>query len=113
MSANLQDHIRQNPSPMAHFNTPSKLTKLLLLVTGLLIGGHVHAQLNYAFTATTQTYSYLSGGTGLSSVQTDDAHSASVNLGFTFVYDGQNVTAVKVNSNGWISMDTGDSPGAS
>ncbi|MBX2974010.1 MAG: proprotein convertase P-domain-containing protein, partial [Flavobacteriales bacterium] len=72
----------------------------------------LHAQLSYVFTAQSGTYSEVSGGTDLNTIEADDVHSAAINLGFTFNFDGTNLTQVKVNSNGWLSLATGDSPSA-
>ena len=84
-----------------------------LLLTTLLVGGWLgaQAQFTYSFAAVGGTYNQVSaGGTDLNSIEVDDAHSATITLPFAFGYNGAAVTAIKVNSNGWISMDTGDSP---
>ena len=72
----------------------------------------VQAQFTYTFTATTGTYTNIAVGTSLTSIQADDVHSVAIPLGFDFGYGGVQVSDVRVNSNGWISMETGDSPSA-
>jgi len=53
-------------------------------------------------------YTYLSGGTRLTSVEADDGFATAVPLGFTFHFEGNggpvNVTSVTVSSNGWIKF---------
>ncbi|MFN8349941.1 MAG: T9SS type A sorting domain-containing protein [Flavobacteriales bacterium] len=88
-----------------------KTLRQLLLALMLLLGAHMHAQFTYTFTSTTGTYTQVSaGGSDLNAIEQDDAHSAAINLPFDFGYNGVPVSAIRVNSNGWISMDTGDNP---
>lgn len=74
------------------------------------------AQFTYSFSTATPGYTNLSGGTNVlvggsaSAFLVDDAHSDVINLGFTFGYDGVAYTQVKVNSNGFISLETADVP---
>jgi hypothetical protein len=57
----------------------------------------------YTFTATTGTYTPITGAdAGISS---DDAITANaIPLGFTFPYGDQSITQVKISSNGWIDL---------
>ncbi|MFZ1685786.1 MAG: hypothetical protein WAU70_00075, partial [Flavobacteriales bacterium] len=85
-----------------------------LALTVLVLAGSVSkAQFTYTFSAPTGTYTQVSaGGSDLDAIEVDDAHSAIIALGFNFGYAGASVSSVRVNSNGWISMDTGDGPTA-
>lgn len=98
-----------------HGKQPLRHVKLalgVLLSTAFL--NKSQAQFTYSFTAVSGTYTQVSaGGSDLNSVEVNDAHSASIPLGFTFGYNGQEVTDIRVNSNGWISMDDSDSPSSS
>lgn len=58
----------------------------------------------YYFKASSGTYSYLSGGTDLNSIEVDDGVSSSISIGFTFKYCGTDYTSLYVSSNGWISF---------
>lgn len=64
------------------------------------------AQLNYSFSSTTGTYNYLTGATNaLSSNTADDELSSAITLPFTFYYNCQPYTQIKVSSNGWLTFD--------
>src|SRR5689334_7841183 len=95
---------------------PSSRTFLKLMCT-LLFCAFVHgarAQFTYTFTAVPGTYSQVSAsGSDLNSIESDNAHSSTIDLGFDFGYNGQVVSQVKVNSNGFLSMDLSDSPNSS
>ncbi len=60
----------------------------------------------YIFTPSTTTYTALSGGTAVSSIQVDDAASATLPLGFSFTYLGTTYTSVIAGSNGWLSFNS-------
>ncbi|MFZ1688927.1 MAG: glycine-rich domain-containing protein, partial [Flavobacteriales bacterium] len=99
-------------SSAAPFKTRSLSLAFGLVLAAALWNG-ASAQFNYTFTAVGGTYTQVSAGaTDLNSIEDDDVHSASIPLGFAFGYAGSSVSNVKVNSNGWISMDTGDGPTA-
>ncbi|GIV28259.1 MAG: hypothetical protein KatS3mg027_2073 [Bacteroidia bacterium] len=72
-----------------------------------LLGKDVlNAQLNYSFSSATGTYNYLTGATNaLSSNTADDALSSAITLPFTFYYNCQPYTQIKVSSNGWLTFD--------
>ncbi len=59
----------------------------------------------YIFTAATGTYTPVTGTT-IAGLNVDDAISAAIPIGFTFVYGENNFTQVKVSTNGWIGLGT-------
>ncbi|WP_118973504.1 T9SS type A sorting domain-containing protein [Taibaiella koreensis] len=61
----------------------------------------------YQFSAINGTFTEVTGGTAVTSIQTDDAQSASINIGFTFNYCGTDYNSFVANSNGWISFGPG------
>ena len=67
---------------------------------------------SYSFTPLSGTYDTLNGATAtrLTTVEADDAGSASIAIGFSFNFDGTNYSNVRVSSNGWISFLTSSSP---
>lgn len=65
----------------------------------------------YSFSQSLGSYTQLTGGTQVFSGTTDDAISASLPLGFNFLYNGVTYTTIKVNANGWASFGTTTSPG--
>lgn len=81
------------------------------LVLSLMLGGYsqsVKAQTAslYTFAASSSTFSYLSGGTTISTISSDDATSSAINIGFTFNYCGTGYTQLKACSNGWLTFNT-------
>ncbi|MES2480000.1 MAG: T9SS type A sorting domain-containing protein [Bacteroidota bacterium] len=60
---------------------------------------------SYGFSASSGTFTYLSGGTSVSTLLDDDV-TATVPIGFTFNYCGTGYTQLKPCSNGWISFNT-------
>ncbi|GAA4356218.1 hypothetical protein GCM10023185_19800 [Hymenobacter saemangeumensis] len=93
-------------------NTPlhkllaSRLSKALV-IAGLLLGSQAAlAQVDtYQFAASGGTFTPLTGGTTVSSIQSDDALSASLPIGFSFTFDGAMHTQVKASSNGWLTFN--------
>lgn len=57
----------------------------------------------YPFTATTEPFVYVTGGTSVS-LAGDDACVQSIPLGFTFPFAGGNYTTVSASTNGWLSL---------
>ena len=57
----------------------------------------------YTFNATTGTYTPITG-TAIAGINSDDAISAAIPLGFTFPYGDATITQIKVSSNGWIDL---------
>lgn len=60
----------------------------------------------YTFTASPKTFTYLSGGTGIPAIETDDNYTT-IPIGFTFTFCGVDYTDVTVCSNGWLRFGTG------
>lgn len=76
----------------------------LCIITLLL--SKYHSQLNYSFSSTTGTYNYLTGATNaLVSNTADEELSSAITLPFTFYYNCQPYTQIKVSSNGWLTFD--------
>lgn len=89
-----------------------------LLALILMSPGAMQAQFTYTFSSLVGSgptaYTQVSaGGSDLNSIEVNDAHSATIGLGFNFGYNGATVNQVRVNSNGWISLDASDTPTAS
>lgn len=77
---------------------------ILLGITALLT--HSKAQLNYNFTATSGVFTPLTGGTPTFTNNTaDDVLSSAITLPFTFYYNCQPYTQIKISSNGWLTFD--------
>lgn len=62
------------------------------------------AQLSFAVSQPTATYSPNSGGTVILAGNADEQNSAVVNIGFPFTYGCNTYTQFIANSNGWISL---------
>jgi hypothetical protein len=82
---------------------------MVLLISGLLLfckrsEGQVST---YVFTASSGTYTYLSGGTAVDIIEDDDVYSSVLPIGFNFVFDGVTYTQVIASSNGWLSFNPG------
>lgn len=60
----------------------------------------------YQFSALSGTFTEITGGTALTSIQADDALSASIPIGFTFNYCGTDYTQLRASSNGWVSFSS-------
>lgn len=84
-------------------------------IWALIAGGSccfsaAHAQLaanTYNFSAASGTFTEIVGGTSVSSIQTDDAVSGNLPIGFTFNYCGMDYTELKASSNGVVTFDVG------
>jgi hypothetical protein len=76
----------------------------LLIIIFLLTSILAYSQ-NYDFSSTMGTFVPVTGGTNLSSIQTDDILSSAIPIGFTFNYFGNNFTQVKASSNGVLTFD--------
>jgi hypothetical protein len=79
----------------------------LLSALLLLSGGVARAQVSaYSFAASAGSFTPLpAAATTVAAVQTDDAVSVALPLGFTFQYDGLNYTEVVASSNGFLSFN--------
>ncbi len=60
----------------------------------------------YQFSALSGTFTEITGGTALTSIQGDDVLSASIPIGFTFNFCGTDYTQVRASSNGWVSFSS-------
>lgn len=73
-----------------------------------LLSHNAHAQsivaAGYSFTATNKAFTYLSGGTTLSNVQTDDGYDV-ISI-FPFRFCGNTYTDLLICANGWIKFGT-------
>lgn len=59
---------------------------------------------NYAFTASSGTFTPITGGTAVATLLDDDAISAAIPIGFTFYFMGVPYTNVYASSNGFLSF---------
>ncbi|MCX7697687.1 MAG: T9SS type A sorting domain-containing protein [Bacteroidales bacterium] len=66
---------------------------------------HLFGQLGYNFSATTGTYSPLTGATTIHASGVDDVISGWIPIGFNFTYNCQTYSQVKVSSNGWLTFN--------
>jgi hypothetical protein len=66
----------------------------------------------YAFSASSGSFTYLTGGTSVSSIQADGEYSGALPIGFSFKFGCQNYTQVYASSDGTLSF-AGGSPGES
>ncbi len=92
------------------------MTKILLslFVFAFCCFTKVSSQVNYTFSASSGTYTPLSGGTAVTLVSagvtgastTDEGFANSVPIGFTLNYNGVNYTAVHINTNGFLAFGT-------
>jgi hypothetical protein len=88
-------------------NWGKSLASIALLVSALLLNSNAQAQVDtYQFTPSSGTFTPLVGGTPESSIQSDDALSGTLPLGFSFTFDGTAFTECKVSSNGWLTFNT-------
>lgn len=78
--------------------------KVALLLLATLFTAVAEAQIQYGFTAASGTFTPNTGATALYSANADDELSATLNIGFTFVYGCNPYTQFKVCSNGFISL---------
>ncbi len=84
----------------------AKLTRLTTILIAFLLSSTISfAQLDYTFTPVSGSFTAITGGTDLNSMEGDDALSSAINIGFTFNYDGADYTQVKVSSNGWVTFN--------
>lgn len=66
----------------------------------------------YAFSASSGNFTYLTGGTGVSSIQVDSGYSGALPIGFSFKFGCQDYTQVYASSHGTLSFEGGN-PGFS
>lgn len=97
---------------MKNFNPQLRI--LSLLVLGLLFPLLTKAQMpstcaGYIFSAYTGTYTPLTGGTPVPSIQADDANFQNIPIGFTFPFTTGNYTVLSACSNGFLSLSNSSS----
>jgi len=80
------------------------LLLLLFLLTPICLFSLVNS--SYTYTYSTSTWASNSSPTSIHSSGVDDALSTSINIGFTFVYDGSSYTQFKASTNGFITLNT-------
>lgn len=79
---------------------------LLIVLSCMAFAGNAQTATDYLFTATTGTYTSISGAAGVSSstITCDDCTQTSIPIGFTFKFCGTNYTQLSACSNGFISL---------
>ncbi len=85
-------------------NNFKKLTILLVIfaLSNYVIGQNIT---NYAFTATSGTFTAITGGTSPTlSGSLDDGYASNIPIGFTFYYMGLPYTTLAVSTNGFVSL---------
>lgn len=88
-----------------------KITMMLGLCFALISTNGLFGQAgSYTLTTSTATFTPLSSGIDADAVEDDDFLSASLPIGFNFVFEGTTYTNFIASSNGWISLGT---PGGS
>ncbi|MBS1742856.1 MAG: Ig-like domain-containing protein [Bacteroidetes bacterium] len=84
----------------------------LFLIASLICFQNTEAQISkFCFTATSGTYTAISGGTAVNTIEQDDANVINIPFNFSFNYLGTNFTQASVSSNGWLSFSN-NNPGA-
>jgi hypothetical protein len=89
---------------------------LIFILLLLVLGNHIQAQAitNYTFSASSGTFTALSGGTSptLTSGGIDDGWFDDLPIGFDFWYMGTRYTTVSACTNGWLTLGAGISNNA-
>lgn len=83
----------------------SLLTTLVLFVILWVVLPLQAAMSDYTFAQTPAAYQEIAGGTQIHGPAVDDAMSAVIDIGFTFVLDDVAYTQFKANSNGFITLN--------
>ncbi len=78
----------------------------LLAALTLTFSNTLKSQADYIFSASSGTFTEITGGTNANSIEADDALTSPISLGFTLNYGGVNYTHIKASSNGFIHLDT-------
>jgi hypothetical protein len=79
----------------------------LLILTSTALSYKASAQYpasSYSFTPVAGTFTEITGGNSVSSIESDDDISDNVPIGFTFTYCGVDYTEFIASSNGWLSF---------
>jgi chitodextrinase len=90
---------------------------LVALASGIcsIVSYQANAQLaanTYEFIPLSGTFTEIVGGTNIPAIQTDDAISAALPIGFTFNYCGTDYTQIKASSNGFITFNVANTSSA-
>ncbi len=93
-------------------------TLLSLFVLAFCCFTKVSSQVNYTFSASSGTYTLISGGTAVTLVNagvtdattTDEGFANNIPIGFTFNYNGVDYTTVHINTNGFLALGTPFTP---
>jgi hypothetical protein len=99
-------------------NTPTISKKLFFALFGVClftISTTVKAQYanakDYPFIAGQEEFQYISGGTLVTGIHTDDATITNIPFGFSFPFCNSTYTNGSVSSNGWLSLSTSTGTG--
>lgn len=65
----------------------------------------------YPFIASPEPFQYITGGTVVASIHTDDATTTNIPFGFSFPFCNATYTTGSVSSNGWLSLSTSTGTG--
>lgn len=96
----------QNPTTRIQNALKIGWASILFIALWLGISLSVWAQPQYDFTAASGTFTSITGGTDINSIEADGAISANIPIGFTFVFDGTAYTEVRASSDGFLSFNT-------
>ncbi len=102
-------NVTVNQTPSTVTVTPNTASMCEGGITQLMAYGSSSPNQNaasYSFTASSGTYTQLSGATVVATVKADDGFSGAIPLGFTFNYAGNLFTHVYASSNGFLSFNT-------
>lgn len=78
---------------------------VLFSITGLSYKANAQIPASsYSFTPLPGTFTEITGGTGVTAIETDDDISGDLPIGFTFDYCGTTYTSLIASSNGWLSF---------
>lgn len=84
------------------------MTKLIAILIVLLSLTGLSQVASYSYTSSTSVWAANSSPTVITGLGSgiNDALSASINIGFNFIYDGTTYTQIKASSNGFITFNT-------
>ncbi len=93
-------------------------TLLSLFVLAFCCFTKVSSQVNYTFSASSGTYTPITGGTAVTLVNagvtdastTDEGFANNIPIGFTFNYNGADYTTIHINTNGFLAFGTPFTP---
>jgi cyanophycinase-like exopeptidase len=85
------------------------LGAVIVLTFFLLVSASTNAQTSYDFTASSGTFTPLTGATDVNEIETDDILSNTIPIGFTFTFFGTDYTQLKAGSNGFLNFEVSGS----